>query len=425
MIDMDFNLLLFDLDDTLVKSSHLDKYRGRQNIGNTNNDYLEALRNDVKKIARIYPENILNQIKELYPNLKIGIFTRAPKSYSSTVIGECYPTFEWDCVITFEDVSKTKPHPEGILTAAKRFNITDVTRVLYVGDDKTDIIAAYQSGAYAVLSRTCWEPNWQRESDRQTKSDHYNSLELIPDALVDSPSQLFSLLECPNSSLPALEYWDSQNLSNFPQKIRIESRLHFNHLEAEGKSAPYVSVNILGRYFSTYHGHSKYDFSRKGRNHNITKNILAAKDNCTYPESWVSFCVEYIKRIQEKSSKIGLNLMVCVIPARPGRKPRMEPLLERIALSYKHNYGDGVNFNGTLMRYRDGVASNKELNNEKRFSNIRDHLTLPDHPDLQRYCIMVLDDVVTSGATFFYAEKYLKSAGAGKVHCVALAQTVS
>jgi len=39
--------------------------------------------------------------------------------------------------------------------------------------------------------------------------------------------------------------------------------------------------------------------------------------------------------------------------------------------------------------------------------------------------ILVLDDVVTSGATFFYADKYLRDAGAKSVHCLALAQTIS
>jgi predicted amidophosphoribosyltransferase len=57
--------------------------------------------------------------------------------------------------------------------------------------------------------------------------------------------------------------------------------------------------------------------------------------------------------------------------------------------------------------------------------NVRDNLLVSPERSLHGTDVVVIDDVVTSGATFYYADRYLREAGASRVHCIALAQTIS
>lgn len=69
-----------------------------------------------------------------------------PRLYD-TGIAEFIPT---DRVVTREHVQHTKPHPEPILTAAKRMGL-DPKNIVYVGNEETDVIAAQEAGARAIL----------------------------------------------------------------------------------------------------------------------------------------------------------------------------------------------------------------------------------------------------------------------------------
>lgn len=420
-----FDLLIFDLDDTLIKSSHLDNFRGRVNIGNNDPAYLTALTAAANKLSFGFSPDLLKKIRERFYPIKVAIFTKAPRIYCETILRICYPDFKWDCIITFEDVKKTKPSPEGIYKIANQFGLSNFTRIMYVGDDKKDVVAAYQAGCFAVLSRMCWKTtNWQKEKEIKTRIDHCNSIEFLPDAVIDFKSQLIKLIETPSDGLPALESWMATWGTDVKPKMRVESFHFFNHLVDE-KPTPYVKVNILGRYFATHHddNYDHTDFTQKMQAHSLTRCLLDAKKSSEYPDSVVSCCVDYISNIADKVDANGSKLIICTIPARTGKSLRLENLLDRISNAISSS-NVSIIFNRNLLKYKDGAVENKSLNNRKRYINIRDHLLVTDKIEKAR-CIMVLDDITTSGATFFYADQYLKNAGADKVHCVALAKNVA
>jgi len=54
----------------------------------------------------------------------------------------------------------------------------------------------------------------------------------------------------------------------------------------------------------------------------------------------------------------------------------------------------------------------------------RDHLFVTRPDQVQNRAIVVLDDVVTSGASLMYAREYLLTAGADSVSCVAIAKAI-
>lgn len=419
-----FDLLLFDLDDTLIKSSHLEQYRGRENVGNQRPEYIKALVGEVEQLQNLIPEEVLQEIRTSFPDIRLGIFTRAPKAYAKVLLANCFPTIKWDCVIAYEDVpGRTKPNPSGIYAAAKVTNVQDMSRVALVGDETNDIIAAYQAGAFAVLFRQGWDPYWYASSDSK-KQEHYRALEMIPDAMINRLKDIVQLITQPWKLLPTLESWDAVfGAESFAPGTRVDERKHFKNLQRSVDGVRWVNTKVMGRYFAAHRDDNQFDFRPKSITHKLSLKLLDTKEDEEFPDSWVACCVSYISSLAGEISQDGRHLVVCPVPARPGRHARMERLVERIG--ERMGLRSNLTFGSEILRYKEGVRPNKELDQDHRFMNVRDHLEIADNSRVIGKDVMVIDDVVTSGATFFYADEYLRAAGALNVHCVALAQTVS
>ncbi|MFA5526407.1 MAG: HAD-IA family hydrolase [Acholeplasmataceae bacterium] len=56
----------------------------------------------------------------------------------------------FDDIVTFDDVKKGKPDPEGLIKVMKSLNKTP-EEVIYIGDQKSDGVVAYQAHVYAIL----------------------------------------------------------------------------------------------------------------------------------------------------------------------------------------------------------------------------------------------------------------------------------
>ena len=86
--------------------------------------------------------------------------------------------------MAFEDVSgRTKPAPDGVYFAAKKFGVSDLSRVAVIGDQSADIASAYQAGSSAVLFTMAWEADWKYSA---SKRDRYDSIGFMPDSIIQS-----------------------------------------------------------------------------------------------------------------------------------------------------------------------------------------------------------------------------------------------
>ena len=151
---------------------------------------------------------------------------------------------------------------------------------------------------------------------------------------------------------------------------------------------------------------SKYDFSRKGHNHRVSERLLLAKDGVPYPESWVSCTASYLKSFLRPHISWWRSIVVCSIPSGGTTgigSDRLKQFLDRLA-SFIGN--DEIVFDSDVLSFRDGIRSNKSLNQHDRFENVKDHLLVAKPDNLAGAFVVVLDDIVTSGATFFYANRY-------------------
>ncbi|BAL23721.1 HAD family hydrolase [Azoarcus sp. KH32C] len=422
-----FDLLLFDLDNTLLESGHLESFRNRENLGEQAAGYYERLLSEARTLVHLIPEELLLNLRSNFPGLRLGVFTRAPKSYAVSLLQCCFPNIHWDCIITFEDVlGRTKPKPDGIFKAALATGVEDMARVAFIGDDWRDLLAAYHAGAHAVLFNRGWGP-LALKRDNVKRNEHYRALAQMPDAKLDDAMDLMSLILEPSRFLPALEAWIA-GVNGIGQELpmRVDVRNHFNDLDKD-IALNWVEVHALGRYFPTT---ATANFPYFERRDTLTTAILNAKDGMPYPDTWADCCAEYVWNYSEKLLPWDGQLVVCPIPSRPDPENnagsgRLIELLGRIRDRLHTRRELNISIYNGVLEYRQGAVKNKSLDRERRFLNVRDHLFVANKAAVKGRTVLVLDDVVTSGASFYYASRYLRKAGADDVHCLALAHTIS
>jgi phosphoglycolate phosphatase-like HAD superfamily hydrolase len=409
-----FKLCLFDLDETLVRTDDLEEVRLACK-NNAERKTVAAVKQALphRRDRHIYDGELLEKIREKHPEMKLGVFTRSPRSYAEAVLDWAYPGFEWDILVAYEDVRARKPHGDGIDLAMKKFGIDEFEEVVLVGDNDIDIRAAYNCGCVAVLDKSAWP--------YRNRTEHWRALSLVPDAIIDSPSDVLRVLKKPYKFAPELERLLAGE-KEVVGMVRFDRLSHFVPKEFGGGNKPFY-VYVCGRSFTT-HESVKYRHDW----HALTNSIRDSKNAEQLPKEWVEAIRNFITD-QYITLFDPIDLVVTVVPHRPERKARLEGLLKQLKDSIAKRPLEDINLSVApdLLAYKDGVKSqhNDHLNQLQRFENVRDHLIVKE-PQLVAGApaLLVLDDVVTSGASLFYAMKYLKERGAAEVKCLAMGQAI-
>ncbi|MEZ2739704.1 HAD-IA family hydrolase [Comamonas jiangduensis] len=403
------DLCLFDLDNTLVKTDDLKNIREACK-NNANPIRLLALKQLVRRnpFRRIYASGFLRDIQENFPGIKLGVFTRAPRSYTDTVLTCAYPGFDWDVVVANEDIPRTKPHGDGVHLAMEKLGIQRTERVLLIGDSDVDVKAAYNAGCLVAVDKQSWP--------QKPLSEHWRALELMPDAVIARQHEVLELLGDHRPFLPNLERLLEGGSDR--KGYRYLKAGYFVPREVEENCERYT-INLAGRSFSK---HAAVELRREDSV--LSASIEDNKQSTEFPLEWIEAVRNYIDRALTSFC----DTVVTVIPHRPGREPRLEMLLKQLAISLETDpLGPQVSCVPDLLAYAAGVRSNhnEHLTRVQRFENVRDHLFVK-HPDLidQNKAILVIDDVVTTGASLIYAHKRLTDSGASHVYLLGLGKNI-
>lgn len=415
---MPVELILFDLDDTLLRTSDLEGYRGREFLNRQSPEYVQRLTAQFGMLPNriVYTEAQLLALQQQYAGVRLGVFTRSPRHYAEILLTLAYPNVEWETVVGFEDVTRTKPSGEGVLLAMRVAEVVLPQNVWLVGDGKSDVQAAYDAGCWCVLDQTTW-PNARR-------SDDWKALERMPDAIIRSPDDLQGVLERPTDFVPVAERLQMLNgAAAGGVAFRFEKAGYFNPLVQAARPA---QIHSLGRHFSR-------DAQRRVVWHAVTNDIHRMKDLLVVPDYWIQAMRNFIQSVvvgRNPMIAFGMGaLVITVVPAKPGRVQRLEAMLAQLAASHDElAIIDGnIEFIPSVLEYLPGALShhgNGGLNREQRFVNVRDHLrAIPDSGFAGKH-VVVVDDVVTSGASLIYAEMCLRAAGASDVTLLALTKNV-
>lgn len=102
---------------------------------------------------------LLTSLKEA--NIKLGIFTGKAKRSLHISLEQLHMEGLFDVMITGDDVSNPKPHPEGLLKALSLLDV-DRSEAIFVGDSDADIIAGKQSNVFTIGVQ--WLPEYQAKA---------------------------------------------------------------------------------------------------------------------------------------------------------------------------------------------------------------------------------------------------------------------
>ena len=131
---------------------------------------------------------------------------------------------------------------------------------------------------------------------------------------------------------------------------------------------------------------------------------------------------ELVKLLEEKAiGYIDNEAIITYIPiSRESLKDRGFNQCEYLAkeLAIRNNY----NTLNTLKRIKDNKIQ-KTLNREERLKNIQGVFEVIDKELIKNKKFILLDDVITTGATIHEAERVLKEAGASEIKLLTLAKT--
>lgn len=412
-----FRLCLFDLDNTLVSTDDVEELRlaSKKPTVALLKQITSALDADEDRV--IYSRELLEQLRTDFPELMLGVFTRAPRRYAETVLEWAYPDFEWDILVSYDDVKQTKPYGDGIDLAMAELGVEYFNEVIVVGDNDADIRSAYHCGCLVALDKTDWPD--------KLKPEHWRAMERIPDAIIDKPELLVEVLNSYERFLPELE----RLLENGDKPLGIGYRFdkigHFIPRDIGGDTTSYP-IYACGRSFANY-------MSLRYRQmwHDLTESIGENKDADSFPEAWIVAVRHFIESELAVLSRFKkTKVVLTVVPHRPGRKPRLETLLAELDEHFKDAPIKQMSVTTApgLLAYKEGVKSNhgEHLGAKERFENVRDHLFVAQPKTIVADAIyIIIDDVVTTGASLIYASQYLKDSGAKEVKRLAFAKNIS
>ncbi len=413
-----FDICLFDLDETLIRTDDISEIReAGKNI--STDAYRAKVIDSLRKRAdrNIFSMQLLRDIRAKFPGMKMGIFTRSPRSYALTALDWAYPGFKWDIVVAYEDVARRKPFGDGIAHARKVFGKLDdasLPSTVLVGDSDVDVRAAYNCGCWTILSKKNWPAKLNNFA-------HRGALELVPDAIIETPEQLITVLSKPLDYLPELERLLLPHVRG-PAAARFDELLHYLPWVEGEKNFPY-KIFVAGRSFSNY---ESVQYRRKW--HQLSASIEHNKDVEVFPAEWITTVRKFLQ--DNFSPWLRRDIVVATVPHRPTRTARLESFLNQLAASIKENPIPNltIRFETNLLEYKDGVKSQHGdfLSREERFINVRDHLQVKNPGTVgERTAYLIIDDVVTTGASLMYSRKYLIEAKAMDVKLLAMAKNVS
>ena len=194
LLDMDGTIA--DTDEMLVRSMNVlyDKYRNGQRTPVEEIYYFSGppIRETLKKeFPDIYSEDLVKEFAATslqyydlcvtaFPHVKETLEKLNDKGVKLAVVTSkahipcqhCLEVIKLDDIITYfiasDDVDRLKPYPDGIYKCMEHFSINSKKRVLYIGDNKGDYLAARNAGVDVAL--VTWGP---RKIDRTLTPDYW------------------------------------------------------------------------------------------------------------------------------------------------------------------------------------------------------------------------------------------------------------
>jgi len=359
--------VIFDLDDTLLDTSMLLSARDRRDWGEVLSRLGEVKAFEVDA-GQVPVASLPKEARSR--GYAIGVYTHSPERYASELL-RAYG-IRTDALITGSDRHPPKPDPTGLLAIARQLGIPPA-KCVYVGDSVGDFGAAAAAGMWSIgvawTRRTpvSWKHGW-------------------PDNAVASPSRFLQILEGTRGlGLVADETAAS-----------VSPDWHWGSIARLG-----AATYALGRYFPTS--------DRRHGQHALSRLILAAKQDSAARSRLAKAFAEFGRHMT-----ISNSVLVASVPPAPGNN-NDRFVTARASLASPLGATDG----GGLLRMNYGVDGYKSIGRTARAAHCTNRFSVTTR--LSGEEVVLLDDVITSGAQSAECRRVLKKAGASRVYIVAAA----
>lgn len=389
--------VIFDFDNTIAPTDCLERFRTTRDEKGLEKHLREQ---ELKLFDGI--EYLFNHL--CHNQIPLAIVTNSPRWYINRLLDHFIIPNHFDAVISYDDVGpdNKKPSSKGITLALEKMGLKSSQNILYVGDDKNDVIAAYRAGIKPIIGK--WTIS--KEPISYMPAGVFSINDLV-DMVMKGVGELELLAEvlATNSGKGA----GKPNVLPLDQ----DSKLVYHNKDA--------SIFSFGRYFPL----SSEASASIHKNHLLTQHVLEKIDagsSYQVPSYWMVIFREFIKNL-EKFKNINFDI-ITVVPAKKDKVKRLEKMLSNIEQTWSTS--DSL-FLEDLFYFEDGTSSTKTLNRSERYVQIDKTLkvTHQQSSKIKGANIIVIDDVSTSGATLSSAIKTLYSYGANQVYGLCIAKTVS
>ncbi|MBA7518688.1 Pyrophosphatase PpaX [subsurface metagenome] len=139
---------------------------------------------------------------------KIGVATSLPENYARSGLQVAGIEEMVDCLVTYHDTERHKPHPEPVFEAARRLGLNP-QEILYIGDRPVDIKAG--KGARAYTGAVTWGTSHEVIAEIFTEKPNY---------VFKSPRDVLDVCKEEGISLPcisAIHFWTNKNCILFEE----------------------------------------------------------------------------------------------------------------------------------------------------------------------------------------------------------------
>ncbi len=128
-----------------------------------------------ERVMEIQPQkNILPALEHLQTNsFKTGVITSSGKKAVQKILENLDLQKYFDIVVTFDDVAKHKPDPEGLMKAMQHLHV-EPAKTIMVGDTRNDILAGKRAGCTTIMYYPDWhETIYDRDHLLGLGADYY------------------------------------------------------------------------------------------------------------------------------------------------------------------------------------------------------------------------------------------------------------
>ena len=396
---MKVGAVIFDLDDTLIYTKKVQSFRE-----NRDRDGLSENLDKTKIFSPI--KKILNSILE--KEIPLGLVTNSPRWYVDELLSYHEIKDFFKSIVCYDDVGPggIKPSPLGIKAILKMLDVKDPYTAIYVGDQDTDIIASYEAGVRPIA------PSWATA----------RPIDQVPAAIVNSETLISGLDDIEDLALIADRVALNRSF-DFPKL-----QMNFLPLNEHGQVVPlkkeHIKLIAFGRYFSQGSALT----ARLHDAHSLSREIFKKEESEQYviPEYYVDLLAKVVSNLPAyafESQDIKFDILT-VIPSKKERNPRLENLLKRISKRLP-DHGDYI---ADLFEFGREAKSLKTLGSrDNRDSELERNFSIKDKykSSIAGKRVLIIDDVITTGATFSAAFQILEGLGAESFLGVCLAKTVS